>query len=49
MLEIKNLHATVGGKSILKGLNLKVADGVAYVATSRGLYAVELPPEDSRP
>jgi len=27
MLEIKNLHATVGGKPILKGLNLKIADG----------------------
>lgn len=27
MLEIKNLHATVGGKPILKGLNLEIADG----------------------
>jgi Fe-S cluster assembly ATP-binding protein len=27
MLEVKNLHATVGGKAILKGLNLKVEDG----------------------
>ena len=24
MLEIKNLHATVGGKAILKGLNLTI-------------------------
>jgi Fe-S cluster assembly ATP-binding protein len=27
MLEVKGLHATVGGKPILKGLDLKVADG----------------------
>jgi Fe-S cluster assembly ATP-binding protein len=27
MLEIRNLHATVGGKAILKGLDLTVADG----------------------
>ena len=27
MLEIKNLHATVGGKEILKGINLVVRDG----------------------
>ena len=27
MLEIKNLHATVGGKPILKGLNLEITDG----------------------
>jgi len=27
MLEVKNLHATVGGKPILKGLDLSVADG----------------------
>ena len=30
MLEIKNLHATVGGKPILKGLNLKVSDGEVH-------------------
>ena len=30
MLEISNLHATVGGKPILKGLNLKVADGEVH-------------------
>jgi Fe-S cluster assembly ATP-binding protein len=30
MLEITNLHATVGGKPILKGLNLKVADGEVH-------------------
>jgi Fe-S cluster assembly ATP-binding protein len=30
MLEIKNLHATVGGKPILKGLNLTVADGEVH-------------------
>ena len=30
MLEIKNLHATVGGKPILKGLNLKIADGEVH-------------------
>lgn len=27
MLEIKNLHATVGGKEILKGVNLTIKDG----------------------
>lgn len=27
MLEIKNLHATVGGKEILKGINLTIKDG----------------------
>ena len=27
MLEIKNLHANIGGKEILKGVNLSVADG----------------------
>jgi len=30
MLEIKNLHATVGGKPILKGIDLKVADGEVH-------------------
>ena len=27
MLEIKNLHATVGGKEILKGINLTINAG----------------------
>jgi len=30
MLEIRNLHATVGGKPILKGLSLKIADGEVH-------------------
>ncbi len=30
MLEIRDLHATVGGKPILNGLNLKVADGEVH-------------------
>jgi Fe-S cluster assembly ATP-binding protein len=30
MLEIRNLHATVGGKAILKGLDLKVAAGEVH-------------------
>jgi Fe-S cluster assembly ATP-binding protein len=30
MLEIRNLHATVGGKAILKGLDLTVADGEVH-------------------
>ena len=30
MLEIKNLHATVGGKGILKGLDLKVGAGEVH-------------------
>ena len=27
MLEVKNLHATIAGKEILKGINLTVNDG----------------------
>lgn len=27
MLEVKNLHASIAGKEILKGINLTVADG----------------------
>jgi Fe-S cluster assembly ATP-binding protein len=27
MLEVKNLHATIAGKEILKGINLTVKDG----------------------
>ena len=27
MLEIRNLHATVGGKEILKGIDLTIKDG----------------------
>jgi Fe-S cluster assembly ATP-binding protein len=30
MLEVRNLHASVGGKPILKGLNLKVEDGEVH-------------------
>ena len=30
MLEIKNLHATVGGKPILKGLDLDISDGEVH-------------------
>jgi len=30
MLEIKELHATVGGKAILKGVNLKIAAGEVH-------------------
>ncbi len=30
MLEIKNLHATVGGKAILKGLDLSVGAGEVH-------------------
>jgi Fe-S cluster assembly ATP-binding protein len=30
MLEIKNLHATVGGKPILKGLDLDIGDGEVH-------------------
>jgi Fe-S cluster assembly ATP-binding protein len=30
MLEVKNLHATVGGKPILKGLDLSIADGEVH-------------------
>lgn len=31
MLEIKNLHATVDGKAILKGVNLTINDGEVHV------------------
>ena len=27
MLEVKNLHATIAGKEILKGINLTIKDG----------------------
>ena len=27
MLEVRNLHATIAGKEILKGINLTVKDG----------------------
>lgn len=27
MLEVKNLHATIAGKEILRGINLKIKDG----------------------
>ena len=27
MLEVKNLHATIAGKEILKGINLTIGDG----------------------
>ena len=27
MLEVKNLHATIAGKEILRGINLTIADG----------------------
>ena len=30
MLEVKDLHATVAGKPILKGLNLSVAPGEVH-------------------
>ena len=31
MLEIKNLHASVEGKAILKGVNLTIGDGEVHV------------------
>lgn len=31
MLEIKNLHASVEGKEILKGINLTINDGEVHV------------------
>lgn len=31
MLEVKNLHASIAGKEILKGINLTVADGEIHV------------------
>ena len=31
MLEIKNLHASVEGKEILKGVNLTIGDGEVHV------------------
>ena len=30
MLQIKNLHANIGGKEILKGLDLTVRDGEVH-------------------
>lgn len=31
MLEIKNLHAAVEGKAILRGVNLRIGDGEVHV------------------
>ena len=31
MLEIKNLHASVEGKEILRGVNLTIGDGEVHV------------------
>ena len=30
MLEVRNLHATIAGKEILKGINLTVKDGETH-------------------
>lgn len=30
MLEVKNLHASIGGKEILKGINLTIGDGEVH-------------------
>ena len=30
MLEVRNLHATIAGKEILKGINLTVRDGETH-------------------
>lgn len=30
MLEVRNLHATIAGKEILKGINLIVKDGETH-------------------
>ena len=36
MLEIKNLHANVNGKEILKGINLSVKAGEVHGIRSNG-------------
>lgn len=35
MLEIRNLHATIGGKEILKGVNLTIKDGEVHALMGR--------------
>ena len=30
MLEVRNLHATIAGKEILKGINLTIKDGEVH-------------------
>ncbi|MBQ3913989.1 MAG: ATP-binding cassette domain-containing protein, partial [Paludibacteraceae bacterium] len=35
MLEITNLHASVGGKEILKGLNLRIGEGEIHALMGR--------------
>lgn len=35
MLEINNLHATVGGKEIIKGLNLRIGEGEIHALMGR--------------
>ena len=34
MLEIRNLHASVEGKEILRGINLTIRDGEVHVKSS---------------
>ena len=45
MLEVKNLHASIAGKEILKGINLTVNDGEIH-AIFNGKNLLEMKPED---
>ena len=35
MLEIKDLHASINGKEILKGINLTIRDGEVHVSRKK--------------
>ena len=35
MLEIKDLHASINGKEILKGINLTIRDGEVHALTGQ--------------
>ena len=43
MLEVKNLHATIAGKEILRGINLTIKDGEIHAIMGPFQYPVEIP------
>ena len=43
MLEVKNLHAKIGDKEILKGIDLVINDGETHAIMRRGLFQRQEP------
>lgn len=43
MLEIKDLHASVNGKEILKGINLSIKKGEVHAIMGQGFILI-IPP-----